>query len=154
MTKTTRVEMGSDPLEDMFGIEPNTTMKEVINFEASDTPLVKADVYDDKDDEIDQQFQEVYDKALTAFEYQMERADATDVEPKYVARMHEVAAQYLNTALSAAKEKAHLKTAKDKLTKKVQAGGAVTNNTLVVSHTDLLDMLANGGDVPTIKDVN
>ena len=155
MTRTvSKTEMGTDVLEDVFGIESNTTLKEVITFEDAQTPIARGDDYDDKDDEIDNQFQEVYDKALTAFEYQMERADSTDIEPKYIARMHEVAAQYLNTALSAAKEKANLKTAKDKLVKKNKVGGQVTNNTLVVSHADLLDMIANGGDVPTIKDVN
>lgn len=155
MTRTvSKTEMGTDVLEDVFGIEPNTTLKEVITFEEAQTPIARGDDYDDKDDEIDNQFQEVYDKALTAFEYQMERADSTDIEPKYIARMHEVAAQYLNTALSAAKEKANLKTAKDKIVKKTKVGGQVTNNTLVVSHADLLDMIANGGDVPTIKDVN
>lgn len=155
MTRTvSKTEMGADVLEDVFGIEPNTTLKEVITFDEAQTPIARGDDYDDKDDEIDNQFQEVYDKALTAFEYQMERADSTDIEPKYIARMHEVAAQYLNTALSAAKEKANLKSAKDKIVKKTKVGGQVTNNTLVVSHADLLDMIANGGDVPTIKDVN
>ncbi len=155
MTRTvSKTEMGTDVLEDVFGIESNTTLKEVITFEDAQTPIARGDDYDDKDDEIDNQFQEVYDKALTAFEYQMERADSTDIEPKYIARMHEVAAQYLNTALSAAKEKANLKSAKDKIVKKTKVGGQVTNNTLVVSHADLLDMIANGGDVPTIKDVN
>lgn len=147
-----KTEISTDALEEVFGIEPNTTVKDVITFDEAQTPVLRGEDYDDKDDEIDSQFQEVYDKALTAFEYQMERADSNDIEPKYVARMHEVAAQYLNTALTAAREKANLKTAKDKLVKKNKVGGQVTNNTLVVSHADLLDMIASGNT--PIKDVN
>lgn len=138
--KTITTEMTTDSLEDVFDLVPGTTVKEVVIHE--EHPTVKPTTYDDKDGEIDEQFQEVYNKALAAFEYQMERADSTDVDPKYVARMHEVAAGYLNTALAAAKEKASLKTNKDKVVAVAKKAASVTNNnTVIMSHADVIKAL-------------
>lgn len=131
----------TDVLEDVFNIEPGTTMSEIVVVEP--TQMVRPPVYDDKDVEVDTQFQEVYDKALSAFEYQMERADSTDIDPKYVARMHEVAANYLNTALAAAKEKAAIKSNKDKINAvmKKAAANVTTNNTVIMTHADAIRAL-------------
>lgn len=139
--RTVTQEVTTDLLEDVFDLTPCTTTKDIVVVDQQ--PIIRPSEYDDKDGEIDEQFQEVYDKAMSAFEYQMERADSTDVEPKYVARMHEVAANYLNTALAAAKEKASIKSNKDKVVATVKKAAAMTqNNTLVVTHGSLLDMLA------------
>jgi len=100
----------SHPLEEMLNIEEGTTM--VPSSKRSTDMVVKAE-YDEKDDEIDEQFQEVYDLALDAFEAQAQEAEL--VEGKYKARNGEIAAQYLNTALAAAREKSDLKQGKDKL---------------------------------------
>lgn len=133
-------EITTDSLEDVFDLTPCTTTKDIVVVQQQE--IVRPDEYDDKDSEIDEQFQEVYDKALSAFEYQMERADSTDVEPKYVARMHEVAAGYLATALAAANAKANIKNNKDKMvTSLKKAASVTTNNTMIVTHAGLLDML-------------
>lgn len=143
--RTITTEVTSDTLEDIFDLAPCTTTKEIVVID--DVPTHKPTDYDTKDGEIDEQFQEVYNKALAAFEFQMERADSTDIDPKYVARMHEVAAGYLNTALAAAKEKAGLKSNKDKINTVLKKAASVTNNnTVILSHSDLLDMLARGGE--------
>jgi ABC-type Na+ efflux pump permease subunit len=97
------------PLEDFFGIEEGTTNVPTIQ---RTTELVEATVYDDKDTEVDEQFQEVYDIALEAFEAQAEEAEL--VEGKYRARNHEIAAQYLTIALNAANSKGTLKGNRDK----------------------------------------
>lgn len=139
--RTITTEIATDILEDVFDLTPCTTTKDIVVVDQQ--PIIRPAEYDDKDGEIDEQFQEVYDKAMSAFEYQMERADSTDVEPKYVARMHEVAAGYLNAALSAAKEKAAIKSNKDKIVTTMKKTAALTqNNTMIVTHGSLLDMLA------------
>lgn len=138
--RTITTEITTDTLEDVFDLVPGTTTKDVVVVETQ--PIHRPVEYDEKDAEVDEQFQEVYDKAMSAFEYQMERADSTDVDPKYVARMHEVAANYLNTALAAAKEKATIKTNKDKINAVMKKAAAVTNNnTVIMSHTDAIKAL-------------
>ncbi len=138
--RSVTTEVTTDSLEDVFDLMPGTTTKDVIVVDEQPS-LIPSD-YDDKDGEIDEQFQEVYNKALAAFEFQMERADSTDIDPKYVARMHEVAAGYLSTALAAANAKATLKSGKDKLATVMKKAASVTNNnTVIMTHTDAIKAL-------------
>jgi hypothetical protein len=128
------------PLEGIFDVEPGTTMVETI--EAVPAETVSPQSYDDKDQEIDDQFQEIYDLALTEFEKQAGRV----VEAKFAARNGEIAAQYLNTALAAAKAKHDIKKDKDKTVKHAAASiGNVENqnNIIVTDRNDLLDALDN-----------
>ena len=132
-------------LEEVFDIEPGTTLVET---QKSSTELVVAEEYDDKDSEIEEQFQEVYDAAMDAYEGAT-GSDMQDIEPKYRARNMEVSVQYLNTALNAAKMKSDLKMHKDKLglaTNKAQAGAKTVNNNLIVDRNDLLKHLRGRGD--------
>ena len=94
-----------------------------------------------KDDEIEGQFQEVYEKAMDAFDEQSTEAELVD--GKYKARNAEVAAQYLNTALHAVKEKSNVKQHKDKMVvakEKAKTPGTVNQN-LFVDRNDLLKAL-------------
>ena len=124
------------PLEDAFGIPKGTTPIEFT--EAVSQEVVVTEEYDDKDTEIEQQLQEVYELALAEFEQQSGRP----VDPRYAARSGEVAAQFLNTALQAVKHKADIKGLKDKLKTKPanrDSGEAKTvNNNLIVTQRDLL----------------
>ena len=97
------------PIEDVLEIESGTTLLPVV--EHAPTELAVTSDYDEEDREINEQFQEVYDVAMDAYETQA--ADIETIEPKFRARNSEVAVQYLNTALNAAKEKANIKMAKD-----------------------------------------
>lgn len=127
-------------LEATFDIEPGTTIVPVV--ETIPTVLTPAEEYDNKDVEIEQQFQEVYDAAMTAFEVTSETV--SQIEPKYRARNEEVAVQYLNTALAAAREKAGLKGHKDKMAvTKVKASGpqTVNNNLIVADRNEILKKL-------------
>ena len=109
-TETKEVEVQvKHPMEEVLDIEPGTTNMTKVE---RNSDLVIASEYDEKDNEIEEQFQEVYDAAMGAFEGQMEEAEL--VEGKYKARNGEVAVQFLNTALNAAKEKSGLKQHKDK----------------------------------------
>jgi len=131
----------SHPLEDAFDIESGTTS--IVAYETNDEPVANFESYDAKDKEIEAQFQEIYEQSLLVFQKQID--DCELVEPKYTARKAEIAAMYLNTALSAAKEKANLKQAKEKLviaSTAIKKGKNVTNNNLVItSRNDLLKML-------------
>lgn len=100
------------PLEAALGIEIGTTVvptNDVMSLPA----VIGDDRYDPKDREIDGQFEEVYSTALSAATILTEEIEVGD--PRFRNRSAEVAAQLLNTALAAAKEKSNLKQHKDKL---------------------------------------
>ena len=124
------------PMEQVLGIEAGTTIVEYK--ESLPTELSDHHEYDEKDNEIEEQYQEVYDKAMDAFDAQSDIVDT--VEGKFAARNAEVAVQFLNAALNAAKEKGGLKQHKDKLEIAKQTGGGPTtvNNNLVIDRNDLL----------------
>ena len=136
------------PCEEVFDIEPGTT--ELIAEPPRQTELVQGFAYDEKDKEIEENYQEIFDRAMDTFD-DIQR-DVEGLEGKYKARNHEVGAQFLNAALNAAKEKQRIKEHKDKLTS--GSGGAAaagaTNNTQInvaTSTADLVKMLQqqNGG---------
>ena len=147
MTRTiVTFEPSNHVLEEEFDIDPGTTI--IPRVEAVPTVLTPAQEYDNKDNEIEGQFQEVYDAAMTAFETTSETV--TQIEPKYRARNEEVAVQYLNTALAAAREKAGLKQHKDKVTVakgKISGPSTVNNNLIVADRNEILKKLL-GKDNP------
>jgi hypothetical protein len=124
------------PFEDIFDIEPGTTVLDIPD--QIQTDLVVAEHYDDKDNEIEQQLQTVYDAALNAFNFQV-TAEERGSDPRNSARNLEVANQFLNTALAAVKEKADLKHHKDK--SKAPTTQNITNNNLIMDRNDLLAMI-------------
>lgn len=119
------------PLEDVFDIEPNTTIteyKEVVPAE-----IVQMPSYDAKDNEIEQKLEDIYTIAMTnvaIISDEMER-----VEGKYKARIGEVTAGMLTVALSAVREKTALKMHKDKtmVPGSGQPGSHTVNNNLIVA---------------------
>lgn len=131
------------PCEDVFDIESGTTVMTVPA--PRQTQLVRAEIYDDKDAEIEEQYQEIYDKAMDAFDDIQN--DMEGIEGKYKARNNEVGVAFLNAALSAAKEKARLKEHKDKHTDQMGDGeGGGTGNTyntqVNISTSDLIKQFA------------
>jgi len=129
------------PLENALDIEPHTTIIEYI--ETLPAVLVSHPTYDTKDDEIEVQLEEIRTEAMDAFEVQAQEVE--QVEGKYKARIGEVAANFLNTALSAVKEKSMLKQHKDKLViaqQKAIKPGTVNNNVIVTNHNELLKLIA------------
>lgn len=135
-------------MEEMLDITPGTT---IVEYQERSTELVVHQEYDDKDVELEEQFQEVYDSAMDAFEDQMGQTEV--VEGKYKARNSEVAVTFLNAALNAAKEKAELKKHKDKL-KKGDTGGdgpqgsaSTVNNTFIMDRNELLDAIRQGKEI-------
>ena len=133
--------MVNHPMEDVLNIESGTTPMTKVE-RTSD--LVPTEAFDEKDVEIEEQFQEVYDSAMGAFEGQMDEAEL--VEGKYKARNGEVAVQFLNAALAAAKEKSGLKQHKDKLSvaKGKISGGGRSNNLIIADRNELLKEIMGG----------
>ena len=135
MKTVTTIETIEHPLEGLFGIESGTTVVETHQLQSDDN--VSIELYDEKDVEIENQFQEVYDTAMTSFADQAGLLLTSD--PKYSARNMEVANSYLNTALAAAKEKAALKLGKEKIRK--DSAPKTVNNNLIMDRNELLRML-------------
>ena len=119
--------MVSHPLEDFFQIEKNST--EVTKFERK-TELVSYPDFDTKDSEIESDYQEIYDAAMSGYDNLNQMIDTADT--KFAARLGEVSVQHLNVALAAAGKKANLKQSKDNLIARQKTGSKGSTNTLVV----------------------
>lgn len=143
MANTTKKEIEvtiEHPMEEVLDIEPGTTL---IPKQERNTELIHIEQYDDKDSEIENQIQEVYDAAMDAYESQMDEVEL--VEGKFKARNGEVAVQFLKTALDAVKEKSILKQSKDKhliAKNKLDSAKTVNNNLIVADRNELLKTLA------------
>lgn len=136
------------PLEVVFDIEPNTTaISRQLPTVVEHKDLVIPEEYDNKDQEVEKLFDDVYEKAMKAFEDQQAMLDIIPLTA--AARNGEVSVQFLNSALAAAKEKANLKQHKDKivLKQKENAGGKgpkTVNNNIVIDTNELLRLALQG----------
>jgi hypothetical protein len=133
-------ELIEHPFENLFDIESGSTV--LVTEDIESTELVPFDKFDNKDIEIENQYQSIYDAAYSAFNFQITAVERGG-DPKNYARNMEVANQFLSTALSAVKEKADLKQKKEKL---VTTGGSsnaknITNNNLIMDRNDLLKII-------------
>lgn len=143
MDTITKYKATDHPLENLFDIEPSTTMtqyKEIVPAEVVELPS-----YDAKDNEIENKLEDVYTIAMSnvaTISDEMER-----VEGKYKARIGEVTAAMLNVALTAVREKAALKMHKDKLPTAVATNHpgshTVNNNLIVADRNEFLRMWEN-----------
>lgn len=135
-------------LEDLFGFPSGSTEVTVTKPVTESEPI---DQYDEKDEEIEKQFDTIKDMAQYTFENIQDQIE--DVDPKFSARLHEVAGSYLSTMLDAVKQKAKMKAEKDKLVAKRTSGPSkinqTTNNTIISNTTDILKSLRNG-DLSTL----
>lgn len=142
------VQTKSHNCESLFDIQPGSTEVLVPTVQPRVTQTVRCEEYDDKDAELDEQFQEVFDAAMTAYDALTE--DTSKIEPKYRARNNEVAAAFLNTALAAIKEKAGHKHKKDQIvtkTKQIDTGGG---SNITINMADLVKTLQKqNGSVTT-----
>ena len=138
------------PMEEVLGIETGSTIVEYQ--ESLPTELTDHEEYDEKDAEIEGQFQEVYDKAMDAFDAQSDIVDT--VEGKYAARNAEVAVQFLNAALNAAKEKGGLKQHKDKLDVAKQNAGKPNHlhQNVIMDRNEMIRLINGETEVKDITD--
>ncbi len=126
----------SHPMEEIFEIEEHST---IVPYREVKTELVPYEPFDEKDKELEEQLQDLYDIALEAFEEQ--QSDSDTIEPKFRARNAEVAVQYLKTALEAVQTKTNLKQHKDKITIKRETGGTVNNNVILTDRNAIIRAL-------------
>ena len=139
--KTIERSKGSHALEEWLDIEEGTTEMERIRY---DSPLKKSDRYDLKDQEIEEQAHDIFKEAMSG--YQSLESLLSNIEPKYRARMAEVALGYLKTALDASNSKQSQKDSIEKLKlqkEKIDKGGSggKTNIIGVGDRNDMLKML-------------
>ena len=136
------------PLNDVFNItdtyqDPN----EVIEYTApnelipthQEASTMQTD--DEEDKEINKKIDDVYEKAMDAFQEQNGYIQV--VEPRYAARNAEVAAQYLKIALDAASTKAKVKEGKRKTNGFIPFNNAqnMTQNIVVGDRNEILRMM-------------
>jgi len=141
------IKLGSHPLEDHFDIDKGSTELVVTKRK---TELGKYESYDDKDKEIEEDYQMIMDSALDMVDRVREHIDG-GAEAKFLARLAEVAGQQLSIALNAAEKKAKLKDSKDKFNfRKATAPGSKTinnnNMTIVMDRNEMLRALMNVGN--------
>jgi hypothetical protein len=140
-------QLSSHPLEDILGIEENTT--EVIKYERN-TELKPYELFDEKDSEIEAQYQEIADLAITAYKSLEEVMETA--EPKFRARLTEVNMQTLNTALSALNARSKMKDSKDKANAKLAEASKKGNTTnqavFIMDRNAALQMLKDQMDKP------
>lgn len=131
-------------LEDVFGIEPGTTIStvqpqntQIISTDDSDT----SSLINEEDQAVASQLSTIYGYAIDAFEQQTQMVQ--EVDPKFAARNAEVAAQYLKIALDSVETRAKIR--HDKLKLKVDGGSpnTVNNNLIVADRNSILKMLAD-----------
>lgn len=137
--KVTREENVDHPLENLFGIQPLSTVVSVVE---SESDLIDHSAFDDKDKEIEKQFESITNLALDGYDAMV--SDIEQIEPKYRARSNEVAIQYLNAAMNAVREKAALKKHKDQLRAKPgmkELPTQTTNNVFIGDRNDVMRML-------------
>lgn len=147
--KFIKVEEESEhPLEDFFNITPGTTVTEHVEHN-SEMVVVDHQTYDEKDKEIEGQFEEVYNAAMETFYDTIEAV--ADIEPKYKNKSREVAVQFLNAALMAADKKAVMKANKDKLEHKVSTNNYTQNN-LIFDRNELLEQIRSGKTIENLPD--
>lgn len=124
------------PLETAFGIESGTTVVEYK--EMTPTPTIPTPTYDDKDEEVDGQLEEIYATAMTQVATMADEIEK--VEGKYKARMGEVTATILSVALGAVREKRQMKEHKDKNVP-VTTPHTVNNNLVITDRNEILRLL-------------
>jgi hypothetical protein len=135
------------PAESIFDLDPGSTVIDqvVTTSEPTEQPVQ----YDDKDQEINNQLQQVFDAAFGAFEAQ--RLSTEGMNPQFQNRALEVASTFLNTALAAINSKSQFKQAKDKIVKPTGNVNNTTNN-LIMDRDDMLRMLMKQQTNETVID--
>lgn len=131
----------SHPLESHFDLPAEST--EIVISKRSTIPA-EYKLYDEKDKEIEEDYQMVADAALDVADLLKEHIDSKAIEAKFIPRLAEVLGQQLGIALSAIDKKAKLKDNKDKfdLRKSTVGKGNVTNNnTIIMNRNDMLNLM-------------
>jgi hypothetical protein len=104
---------------------------------------------DEEDKEIDGKIDTVYQAAIDAFNQQTAYTEI--IEPRYAARNAEVAANYLNIALSAAATRAKVKGERKRNAAFVPFANKTQNNVVVASRDEIMRMISIDAEVKEVK---
>jgi hypothetical protein len=148
------------PLEDVFNMDIGSTPlnleQKYDRVEASELMPVNPeeqkgvpDIKDDDDIATDKRLDEVYNAAIETFHNQTAYTEI--LEPRYAARNAEVAAQFLNIALSAATSKAKVKQDRKRTNAAFIPYNNKTNANIIADRNDLLNMITVDGETKEIK---
>lgn len=135
------MKLTDNPLEQIFDIESGTTIsavqppQEIVKTNDMDT----SSLINEEDQAVTQQLATIYGYAIDAFEQQTQMV--TEMDPRFAARNAEVAAQYLNIALSSVNSRATIRNNKLKLKADGTNPNTVNNNLIVADRNELLKML-------------
>lgn len=145
--KKVETEKKAHALEKWLDLEEGSTEVEKISYSF---PSKKSDRYDPKDREIEEQAHKIFEEAMTGY-HTLENL-LSGIEPKYRARMAEVALAYLNTALSATDTKNKQKEALEKRLlqqQKITSGDAGKGNKFFITadRNELLKKLREEEDI-------
>lgn len=142
-----------NPLDTLFDVDPEE--REMVEYNQASEGEIAAlaspagtPEKDAEDIETDRKIDEVYDQALGTFQNQMAYTEI--IEPRYAARNAEVAATYLNIALSAATAKAKIKGDRKRIGVFIPNGNKVTNNTIVATREEIMRMISIDADTKSI----
>lgn len=108
--KKVETEKKAHALEKWLNLEEGSTEVDKVRYEF---PRKESERYDPKDREIEEQAHKIFEEAMAG--YHTLESLLEKIEPKYRARMAEVALAYLNTALSATDSKSKQKESLEKL---------------------------------------
>lgn len=142
--------MIEDPLTTVFNIESNTDIQEYQ--ETTEGAIATVNNTAEKDAEdiiIDKNIDEVYNLALSAYKDQTEMIQI--IEPRYMARNAEVAANYLNIALNAISTRAKVKGDRKRTETFVPYQNKFQQNVVVANRETLLQMLSIDNEMKEIK---
>lgn len=143
----------NNPLDTLFDIEQEEA-SDIVEYDAISEGELQtlaapgATEKDEEDKEIDVKIDNVYTAAMETFQNQMAYTEI--IEPRYAARNAEVAASYLNIALSAATQRARVKGDRKRIGTFIPQGGRVTNNTIVATRDEIMRMITVDGDVKEV----
>lgn len=132
-------------MSDEFNIEDEYGSAEQPKQNSSEQPV---DHKDADDILIEERIDEVYKVAIEAFKAQQEYLEV--IEPRYAARNAEVAANYLNIALSAVNSRSKAKTDRKRANQSFVPyanGGKTTNNVLIADRNEILKMISMDGNI-------
>jgi hypothetical protein len=129
--------------ESLFDIQESTTLLDIPQtniVENSECPL-----YDQKDDEIEQQFQSIYEAALNAYDNQIMMVERGISDPSNNHKTLDVANNFLKTALDSVKAKADLKKNKERNVNIKNVDNRSINNNIIMDRNELLKMMLQNG---------
>jgi len=138
------VKLTENILEDVFGIEPGSTISKV---QPQTTEIVAtmedsadtSSLINEEDRAVSSQLATIYGYAIDAFEQQTQMVQ--EVDPRFAARNAEVAAQYLNIALNSVNTRAKIRHEKLKLKVDGSTPNTVNQNLIVADRNEILKML-------------